>query len=369
MKVFVRGERRWQKNFAEAMGFFCSGKQEKNLVLSNRGFIENLKYYNKKFPFPPVEWLVDLTENVDCDIYLETGSRVLRTRKEYISYVENGLGVFSYNSKKLHFLNKKIFQHLVKTKYFKGFVFYSKASKASFEKITEQDCFSISEKIGPVIYPLVESCVRKDFKVRRKVGFCSSNFYLKGGRELLEVSRYFPEVKFDIITNISAIHNDDLISIPSNVNLLPFNMSSKQFIGYAKENWDIFIHPTFFDSFPLVILEMIKSGIPVISTDTFGISEMLLNNRTGILIRNPRNPFSSEFLPKEQGYLGDIIKSYSKRSDIQSSMVKDIIDSVSLLYSEYRSFHDATVNFSCEENCFHKEIIKNQWVDYLGGVI
>ncbi len=48
-------------------------------------------------------------------------------------------------------------------------------------------------------------------------------------------------------------------------------------------NADIFVHPTCFDAFPLVILEAMQCGLPVVSTREGGIPDIVLEGTTGFL--------------------------------------------------------------------------------------
>ncbi len=48
---------------------------------------------------------------------------------------------------------------------------------------------------------------------------------------------------------------------------------------------DIFIFPSKFESFPLSILEAMKCNLPIIATDTGGVSEMVINGENGYLIK------------------------------------------------------------------------------------
>jgi len=50
------------------------------------------------------------------------------------------------------------------------------------------------------------------------------------------------------------------------------------------QNADIFVLPTRNEAFPLVILEAMQFGLPVISTREGGIPEMVINGETGLLV-------------------------------------------------------------------------------------
>ncbi len=57
------------------------------------------------------------------------------------------------------------------------------------------------------------------------------------------------------------------------------------------EQWygaaDIYVHPTFYDSCSLTVLEALASGLPVITTRHNGAAEAIQNEAAGIVINNP----------------------------------------------------------------------------------
>lgn len=52
---------------------------------------------------------------------------------------------------------------------------------------------------------------------------------------------------------------------------------------------DVFVHPTYNDCFPLVLLEAMQHGIPCVTTDIGGIGDIVENGQTGFVCE-PKNP-------------------------------------------------------------------------------
>jgi glycosyltransferase involved in cell wall biosynthesis len=58
--------------------------------------------------------------------------------------------------------------------------------------------------------------------------------------------------------------------------------NAEKFAAFAKS--DVLCHPTFFDTFPIVVLEGMAAGIPVVSTTHSGIPSMVEDGITGFLV-------------------------------------------------------------------------------------
>jgi len=84
----------------------------------------------------------------------------------------------------------------------------------------------------------------------------------------------------------------DKLNIKSNVIFLGF-LSEKEKVE-ALTAADIFVFPTLYEGFGTVVVEAMAAGCPVVTTDVAGNSEIVKNNRNGILVK----PKSSEEICK-----------------------------------------------------------------------
>lgn len=66
----------------------------------------------------------------------------------------------------------------------------------------------------------------------------------------------------------------------------------KGYVGHSGELWkeykeaDVLVLPSYSEGLPLVIIEAMSMGLPVIATDVGGVSELVINNKTGFLLEH-----------------------------------------------------------------------------------
>jgi glycosyltransferase involved in cell wall biosynthesis len=91
-----------------------------------------------------------------------------------------------------------------------------------------------------------------------------------------------------IVGGVGDINLSGLLNLIKNKNLENniFYLGSQT--GITKNNLlntaDIFVHPTLEDCFPLVLLEAMQFGLPIISTKEGGIPDIVVNNFNGFLV-------------------------------------------------------------------------------------
>src|SRR5690606_6535115 len=155
-------------------------------------------------------------------------------------------------------------------------------SKACYNTIDK--FYEVPESIQVLqIYPLIyknpyttiESIKEKSHSKTLNCLYISSNFNLKGGREILESFKKIYDtaehnIKLTIITKKKSLDQETLKEIYKlkNTELLDFNLSKEDLNKIYSTN-SILLNPSRQDSFSLVVLEAIKSGNTILSTDLY----------------------------------------------------------------------------------------------------
>lgn len=369
-KVFLRAPREWMKLFAQAMGFTFQeqGKQMFQKPDNIKGRVKDvLVNYYKSSSLPPIEWLVNYDGFFkvpnDSELIIEPGSKLIKTKNRYICYVENGLGLFSFNTKKINFFNKYFFIRKLKEINFKGFVFYSKAARLSTESLFKQvGCEELFNDYDlGIIYPFTPSVFLNNSHVEREIKFifCSSSFNLKGGRELLrafELVRALIPVQLVIITNINELSFSKKID---GVKFVDFKLTSAQYIEQLK-NADVLVHPTLFDTHALSLLEAVNLGLPAITTNTFALPEFVKDGFNGRIIANPYSPYKLDCSPNFKGQALSYAKEIANKKDISVSMVMELSE-VMLDICNNLSFYKNNARLWVENKELSQGDIKSLW--------
>ncbi|MEM8857563.1 MAG: glycosyltransferase family 4 protein [Chloroflexota bacterium] len=112
-----------------------------------------------------------------------------------------------------------------------------------------------------------------------KILFVGGEFYRKGGQSLLDAFHKLPSgsAELHIITkaDIKATENIFVYN-----NLKP---NSPELIEKFQDS-DIFVFPTLADSFGIVALEAMATGLPIIATDIGALSEIIQDGKQGLII-------------------------------------------------------------------------------------
>jgi UDP-glucose:(heptosyl)LPS alpha-1,3-glucosyltransferase len=92
---------------------------------------------------------------------------------------------------------------------------------------------------------------------------------------LKELSDVVPEVKFVIVTPSSRYHWSG-----QNVQIFPPTRELQKYYAAA----DVFLFPTTYDAFGMVVLEAMSAGLPVITSDQAGAAELIEPGKDGFVL-------------------------------------------------------------------------------------
>lgn len=221
---------------------------------------------------------------------------LLLTNKPYCTYIENGAALFNYDPVILRNpVAKFFFSIAIKLPQCKKLIFMSETAKKSFlatgnfSKSTE----SMIENKSIQIYPYTnapENILPKKFTGAIKLLF-TGIYYVKGGRELVNaferIQSKHQNISLTIVTPLHMLLSEDRKKIDSipNITLLDATFSPEEMTKLYRTH-DIFMFPTFRDTFGLVLIEAISFGMPIIATNQYAVTEMAIPEYNAIILKD-----------------------------------------------------------------------------------
>ena len=197
---------------------------------------------------------------------------------------------------------------LLKRLKFYRIVFKSKAGRESLSGFPQ----SLVKKIvvnSLVVYPAVkgpELPVIASNKEVLELLFAGGDFFRKGGANVVDAFlalwRQSKNIRLRIYTRPSLddaparLSSEYLAKIRNcpGIELYPL-IPRQEFLNTALSRCDIFLMPTYQESYGFAIQEATAYGKPVISTDIFAIPEIVTHNKSGFLIPVRTHPFIKNF--------------------------------------------------------------------------
>jgi glycosyltransferase involved in cell wall biosynthesis len=220
---------------------------------------------------------------------------------DYVGYFFGGT-MFSRELMKASRL-KSIVNRMLSSDNCKKIICWSEAGQRSV-----MSTFGASNEINAkteVVYPAIAAPVLTE---RERKGshpvrllYVSSSFGPKGGEQVLlafeRLLEYFDDIelvfKCDVPERARARHDrNEIRYFPYRDQLLPHDELLRTF--YMKS--DVFVYPTFGDLFGLNLLDALAAELPVVTTNTFAIPEIIEDGRNGFLIDLPDNWHDENYL-------------------------------------------------------------------------
>jgi len=153
------------------------------------------------------------------------------------------------------------------------------------------------EKVD-VVYPAVRTVPDELIRYNNKTSkiLFSGDFFRKGGVNVVDAferaQRHYPKINLrlccdpgiDFNTPNERLRSEYLKRIGRNGSILLGRVSREEMINRILPETDIYVLPTYAETFGFAILEAMAFGIPVISTTHFAIPELIGDGESGYLV-------------------------------------------------------------------------------------
>lgn len=298
-------------------------------------------------------------------------NRFVDSEKPYFIYLENPTALYHYSlGRNKTLLGRRRISKAVNNINLKSVVCMSRACFENL-KIDNETLFDKSK----VIYPLVprndfvdESIMEKRVKSRKfQMLFITQGqrFISKGGPEVIEIMERLKDnnnITLKLITEKKYIPRDILkrINDLESIELCDFGYSYEQ-MQKIYSNANLLIHLTSDDSFGLTILEAMKAGLPVISTNLYAVPEMVRDGYNGFLHDPKWNFFSKDKLPNPKVW--NHRKSTLYNPNVDENIVDYAVKKILILTSDKSKQLEMSLNsFQMANRApFGADYIKQQW--------
>lgn len=189
-------------------------------------------------------------------------------------------------------LKKENIQKFLENKNCVGILPMSNAALDTFKETLGEGFFNkIKDKVR-IIYPslsIKNNKIEEDRSVisnprRYNILFVGNHVYRKGLHILLKAFVRFPvdEYNLYIISDIDKSLKEKYLR--ENIFFFAPKFSREEILGKFFAPADLFVMPTFYDTFGMVFLDALITGTPIVATNIFAIPEIVENNKNGILI-------------------------------------------------------------------------------------
>jgi len=235
------------------------------------------------------------------DLFFTYGS-LLITNKPYCIYIESGTAIFDYDpSLARHPVAQLIVRLAILKKNCRRLIFMSKTAETGFLNtlhVSPQELKKIKAKCD-VCYPIIRNPVKNYVTKPKKINTQGTirflyigTFYIKGGLEVarafLRLKKNYSNVSLTLISGLDMIYqkDKDFLATIQDLQLLESAFSENELFEKFYLTHDVFLYPTYRDSFGLILLEALSAGLPIIGTDQYATSEMIIDEKNGILLKN-----------------------------------------------------------------------------------
>ena len=208
--------------------------------------------------------------------------------------------------------NKKYVLNILKKENCRRIIAWTKWSENSILKEFPE----IKNKVE-IVYPgIPKQKFKKDKKKRINLLFSSRRFYFKGGLHALEIINRLTKKYENVYGIIVSDVPEEIIkkySVNNKIKFLGF-INKERLFKEVYPNSDIFVYPSYTDTFGFQLTEAMSFGIPVVCVGGHSRKEIIETGKTGYVV-NERENLNVKSLENLEDYK-DIIKEMEKKVEL-----------------------------------------------------
>ena len=204
---------------------------------------------------------------------------------------------------------KWLLKSLFKSKRCRALLPHCEAAKYSL--LNYMDCSEFKNKIHTVYLAIKDEKIKKVLRDKKFTILNLSGrgeFYRKGCSVLLEaydILKKKYDIKVMMRANIPQAYLDKYKN-DKNIEFIQGFIPKDKIYEQFYFKGDVFVMPSFVDSFGYPLLESMNAGLPCIASKVFAIPELVKDNKNGFLVDVPFSSFEKDFLTVEQHGQKDI---------------------------------------------------------------
>lgn len=222
----------------------------------------------------------------------------------------------------------------------KQIVCFSNAAKSTIKNMFPDSGIEL-EKKAVVVYPAQpkfkdlygnqsdDEYLKSDKKF--KILFVGNDPLRKGLHEVIaafhELQKKYSDIELYVVSNLPADFTN--YADMTDVHLYPSNFSMEEIVQKFFMRADVFVLPTHADTFGMVFLDALASGLPVIATKQFAVPEIVEDGVTGLLVDSDRLYLNSEKVPDKS-----TDKKQFSNTDPEEKVVKQLVSKIDQLYND-----------------------------------
>ncbi len=257
---------------------------------SSRVKVTSFQRLRRLIPLPNTRFRYEKKGNL-----LFTYGCLLITNKPYCVWIENGAALHGYDPLILQNpLAKLLLIPFALDPHLKHLVFMSEAAQKSFFSTLGFKNGWLKKRLAAKsirLYPKFPEPTTREFKKFDGELRClfTGVYYMKGGRETLtafqELRKTHQNVFLTVLTPLHLLHDDDrrLLEETDGVTLIDATLQRPEMEALYKKH-QIFLFPSFKDTFGLVLIEALSFGLPIIATDQYAVTEMVQHEYNGFVL-------------------------------------------------------------------------------------